>query len=51
MTDGALEGRFQQITDMLVSLQPRQYIAQSASQQQSNSSLSSGSQYSEALEQ
>ena len=51
MTVEALEERFQQITEMLVSLEQRQKEFQSASQQKSNSSLTSGRQYSEALEQ
>jgi hypothetical protein len=51
MTVEALEERFKQITEMLVSLEQRQKEFQSASQQKSNSSLTSSGQYSEALEQ
>jgi hypothetical protein len=51
MTVEALEERFKQITEMLVSLEQHQKEFQSASQQKSNSSLTSGGQYSEALEQ
>jgi archaellum component FlaC len=51
MTVEALEERFKRITEMLVSLEQRQKEFQSASQQKSNSSLTSERQYSEALEQ
>ena len=50
MSAEALEERFQQITEMLVSMQQRQYEALT-SQRMPSSSLASTGQYSEALEQ
>jgi hypothetical protein len=51
MTVEALEERFKQITEILVSLEQRQKEFQTESQQRSNSSPITSGQYSEALEQ